>query len=330
MHSRFQLSIMMLLVVLCSSFMIICAWTSSPFLLSSVAKRTATLFMVGDHETAPPRIRRLSIAGVSVSPHGFWLMLQVPQEGIWPVQLTQSSVDAYSATTPEALTILQLIAGVDMAGAILPPDVLSKMVVLGCEADPSIDIAEQLLARVYALLPEGSFSYTETPDWYKAKIRLPQVMLNEVRMMPLSLECSIRNIGSLSLRLSDPVVKEVCYNFDNVTSSAFLAVALALRYNAPLVLGETAKLDTLNEEDITQKFPMYSSVGTLQDTSQRVTKNIARGFEVNNLQGALRIAMDRGDVRAVERIREKLDEYDKMDDLPTLEESNGNELNQME
>ena len=217
-----------------------------------------------------------------------------------------------------------------MAGAILPPDVLSKMVVLGCEADPSIGIAEQLLARVYTLLPEGSTTYTETPDWYKAKIRLPRVMLNEVRMMPLSMECSIRDIGSFSLRLSDPVVKKVCYDFDNKTSSAFLAVALALRYNAPLVLGEIANLDTLNEEEITERFPMYSSVGTLQDTSQRVTKNIARGFEVNNLQGALRIAMDRGDTRAVERIREKLDEYDKMDDLPTLEESNGNELNQME
>jgi hypothetical protein len=38
--------------------------------------------------------------------------------------------------------------------------------------------------------------------------------------------------------------------------------------------------------------------------------------------------MERGDDVAVKRIREKLDEYDSMDDLPTLEEND--ELNRME
>jgi len=284
----------------------------------------------GDQEVPPQRIRRLSIAGVSVSPQGFWLMLQVPEAGVWPLQLTTSKDDAFRATTPEALTILQLIAGVDMAGAILPPDTLSKLAVLECEVDPTIEVAEQIAARVKENLPVDCKTYSETHEWLKAKIRLPQVFLDEVRMKPLSLDCRIRDMGSFSLGLSDSVVKEVCYNYDEATSSAFLSVALALRYKAPLVLEATAKVETISEGEVVRRFPMYSSVGTLQDTSQRVKENIERGVVVNNLQGALRIAMERGDNLAIARIREKLDEYDAMDDLPTLEERDGDELNQMQ
>jgi hypothetical protein len=284
--------------------------------------------MTNEREAAPPQIRRLAISGVSVSPQGFWLMLQVPEMGIWPLRLTTSNEDSYSASTPEALTILQLIAGVDMAGSILPPDVLSKLTVLGCEEDPSIEVADPLMAKIRENLPEGHTSYSEMNEWSKAKIRLPQVLLDEVRMMPFSLECRIRDMGSFSLRLTESLVQDVCYNYDEATSAAFLSVALALRYKAPLVLGTTTHVETLTEEEVFERFPMYSSVGKLQDTSQRVRKSIERGFEVNNLQGALRIAMERGDNVAVERIREKLDEYDSMDDLPTLEEND--ELNQME
>lgn len=284
--------------------------------------------MADERDAALPQIRRLAISGVSVSPQGFWLMLQVPEMGIWPLQLTTSNEDSYSASTPEALTVLQLIAGVDMAGSILPPDILSKLAVLGCEEDPSIEVADRLMTKVLENLPEGYTTYSETNEWLKAKMRLPQVLLDEVRMMPFSLECRIRDMGSFSLRLPESLVQAVCYNFDKATSAVFLSVALALRYKAPLVLLATTQIETLTEKEVVERFPMYSSIGKLQDASQRVRKSVERGFEVNNLQGALRIAMERGDDVAVKRIREKLDEYDSMDDLPTLEEND--ELNRME
>jgi hypothetical protein len=36
-------------------------------------------------------------------------------------------------TSPEALTLLQLLAGVDMAGAILPPDILARIIIGVCD-----------------------------------------------------------------------------------------------------------------------------------------------------------------------------------------------------
>jgi hypothetical protein len=108
----------------------------------------------------------MQLAGVSVSETGLWALLKAKKTNTrsswndntadngsidngdetsydnnenatfcyYPIQVTndQTEEDAMVASSPEALTLLQLVAGVDMAGAILPPDVLSKLVVLAC------------------------------------------------------------------------------------------------------------------------------------------------------------------------------------------------------
>ena len=58
--------------------------------------------------------------------------------GILPLPITRDPQDAYAATSPQALTLIQLLSGVDMAGAILPPETLSKMAVLHCELVPEL------------------------------------------------------------------------------------------------------------------------------------------------------------------------------------------------
>ncbi|KAK1734021.1 hypothetical protein QTG54_015279 [Skeletonema marinoi] len=110
--------------------------------------------------------QRVQVAGVSVSPIGFLVILQSimndannqKMEVAFPIQLTSSSGtsnnnnsdgstssssnnnltipslfqennDQSSVTTPEALTFLQLLNGVDMATPILPPDTLSSVCV---------------------------------------------------------------------------------------------------------------------------------------------------------------------------------------------------------
>jgi hypothetical protein len=88
---------------------------------------------------------RAAFSGVAVSPTGFWVMSKVAPDQYWPVQVTavpntnvnsaanDRPATAATITSPEALTLLQLSAGVDMAGAILPPDILARIGV--CDND---------------------------------------------------------------------------------------------------------------------------------------------------------------------------------------------------
>ncbi|KAI2493543.1 hypothetical protein MHU86_21010 [Fragilaria crotonensis] len=250
--------------------------------------------------------RRVSVAGVSVSPSGFWAMLGIPGGGYWPLQITTSYDDAHSATTPEALTVLQLLAGVDMAGAILPPDVLPKLVIFHAEENPHALYARQLTALLE--LPDGIASYSETNDWQRSKMRLPHVTLDELTLNPLRLDVSVKGLGPLSFTPSSRSIEAVCWNFDPKSSTEFISLSLALRYRAPIIVHETPT-NTLT--CISDHFPLYSTIEGLRRTSQRVSKNLEVGLEIHKLHGALRIARQRGDAAAERKIQAKLDELEQ-------------------
>ena len=72
---------------------------------------------------------------------------------------------------------------------------------------------------------------------------------------------------------------------------------------------------------MTRLLPDWRSLTDLRDQSQRVSQNINQSYEVHKLQGALRIATERGDTAAIEKIRAALDKLDDFDDLPTAEPS---------
>ena len=79
---------------------------------------------------------RTSLDGVSLASNGFYAMLRCvsPANKYLPLQVTDDPADATGvATSPESLTLIQLLSGVDMAGAILSPDILAKYIVLECE-----------------------------------------------------------------------------------------------------------------------------------------------------------------------------------------------------
>jgi hypothetical protein len=122
-------------------------------------------------------VRRTSMKGVSVSPKGFLILLQTPSIGnidsndnenpgnifmkddkkaathkntILPIRITSTIKDAFATTSAESLTICQLLSGVDMAGAILSPDVLKNIVGLYCsssldEEDDEIEEDESII-----------------------------------------------------------------------------------------------------------------------------------------------------------------------------------------
>jgi hypothetical protein len=56
---------------------------------------------------------------------------------VLPLKMTNDPADAYAATSPESLTLCQLLSGVDMAGAILPPELLGRIV--RCHIEDKLD-----------------------------------------------------------------------------------------------------------------------------------------------------------------------------------------------
>jgi hypothetical protein len=204
------------------------------------------------HSTNGDHFERLTVAGASVSSLGFLVVVnstytsneQQPRDIAFPIQLTSSSsgkspdisikhtdgdnnvsismpslfqenLDQTSVTTPEALTFLQLINGVDMATPILPPDTLSLLCVwyaflLDCETkdDSGVFVVEDELgldsstdanALEYYPALEYIRSFVQTmmsgfgsagktdgflnlSQWQRGKVRLPSVRLRGVRV----------------------------------------------------------------------------------------------------------------------------------------------------
>jgi hypothetical protein len=65
------------------------------------------------------------IHGFSVSSKGFVALLaDTPRSRLLPLKV--NAEDTTSAQTPEALTLLQLLQGIDLGGAVLPPELLQQ------------------------------------------------------------------------------------------------------------------------------------------------------------------------------------------------------------
>eukprot|EP00531_Pseudo-nitzschia_arenysensis_P007582 CAMPEP_0116132334 /NCGR_PEP_ID=MMETSP0329-20121206/9489_1 /TAXON_ID=697910 /ORGANISM="Pseudo-nitzschia arenysensis, Strain B593" /LENGTH=476 /DNA_ID=CAMNT_0003626835 /DNA_START=88 /DNA_END=1518 /DNA_ORIENTATION=+ len=307
-----------------------------------------------------------------------------------PLKMTNDPADAFCATSPESLTLCQLLSGVDMAGAILPPELLQKIVACHIEDkietlydddddddDDQDDLASiftpvltpiemklwEFLQNQQAMMREQSlFGGSISPDKeaIQAQMQMPQVMLDQLTLVPLpsaswqcKLECAIPEWKeNIVVTVKPDLLASLAYNYDPESSPLFTCIALALRYKAPIVLEQTEQQEqpttttttTTEEEtssssnnnnnfvwstndDLDRDFPQRTSVENLQEQSTRVTQNIEKGFEIHKLTGALQIAMRLGDTKAAEKIRAKLDEYDSMEELPTLGSSSKKEEN---
>ena len=294
-----------------------------------------------DQETVPKRTRA-SVDGVSLAPQGFWVMLRVAPDAYLPWQVTDDPADARAATSAEALTMIQLLSSVDMAGAILPPDTLIKLIVLHCEylfeEGDEDELSDSILEFIQESLPNATIKFGDAHPWFQSRVKLPQASLDELLVTPhggdtsessFSLTCSVKDFGTVTFTPSQENLKQVLYEYHPTTSMAFTCLALALRYKAPITVINGAD-QVVDLEQVKQKFPMFATVDTLQKTSNRAQENIVRGFEIHKLTGALRIAMERGDEAAAAKIRQELDKYDSMDELPTAPMEEDNDIDTMQ
>lgn len=321
------------------------------------------------------RIYRAAFSGVAVSPTGFWVMLRVAPDQYWPVQVTAvktiatatASNNRPAVTSPEALTLLQLLAGVDMAGAILPPDILARIIIGVCDEEDNANANANFnsnriirdLVRRSSNWPDQApvdAAYLDLPDWWQSRIRLPICTMDEIQFYQETststngggggtweYQCQVQDMGPQTVTPTCSVLQKVAWcdpadaaADDEETEdvpcreqAAFFALALALRYQAPIRLSLASTTSSaassnsllLSHDQMVQKFPLYRSRDKLQETSGAVTANIERGFEIHKLQRALQIAIQKQDMAAAAKIRVRLDEMDSLQDLPVQPET---------
>ena len=181
-----------------------------PLLLLALAHTTALNLLPCD------------IHGLSVSDRGFVALLaDRPGARMLPLLVTPDDVE--TAASPQALTLLQLLQGIDLGGAILPPELLEQR----CEA------GERAAAlKAVRVLEEGC---------------------------------------SLCVSYSDAKSE----TSTTVIESAFEALALAMRYSAPIEV-DTALLGTaaIAEDEVATAYP---SCFTRQDAAKQ-SADITRRF----------------------------------------------------
>jgi len=360
---------------------------------------------------------RAQISGVSVSVEsGFWVMLQFNNPNnanrknikdnngiIWPCHVTnQPMMDRTAATSGQALTLVQLLSRVDMAGVILPPTVLAQLIAVAledlmydsCNDDDdtttrdtaSLDapwqcqLLENMQSQMKALYGTSSsqddedndddYFYADASVWIRSRVRLPTCTLDQVHFdlssssstttPHIELDVAVRGVENdnnnnhyrctLPNVLSESTVSSVLLEeYTPHVSRNFLALALALRYKAPILVTlpmttttpETTSTDTVtnentpttttpqpmafyrSEDDLKAAFPLYTTVQNLQKSSNRVEQNIERSFEIHQLQAAFKIARQKQDFKAMAKIQEKLDDLDQaaIKELPVQPES---------
>ena len=215
-----------------------------------------------------------------------------------------------------------------MAGPILPPELLSHMAVQHAEDHESL----QVLLDDIELPPDTL--YSELSEWQKSRVRLPQVTLDAVELqMETDNNNNTNNNVTLKWTLScqSPTIGGFNFSPETTTTTttvscthylSFTCLALALRYKAPITMVVPNHED--NEMNsfwslvpLKNQFPLFTTTQTLQTPADRVQENLQKGFEIHKLFGALKLAMERGDTKAILRIRETLDQYDSLVELPT-------------
>ena len=67
---------------------------------------------------------------------------------------------------------------------------------------------------IYNELPEGVNNYSETNQWQRSRVNLPQVTLDELTLHPLRLDVTVKGLGPLSFSPSESHLKQVCWSYD--------------------------------------------------------------------------------------------------------------------
>ena len=225
---------------------------------------------------------RSPLGGVSVSPRGFVAILASPKDDdpqrALAVQIHRGDVDA--VVSPTALTILQLLQGIDVATATqLPPDALAR-------ALDAEDGDAPRLAKV-RVVPAASAAAAPPPprsEDFEAAVG----------------DAAARLRAALESKLGDEHEGDGLVAEDGATAPAspFLGLALALRHNAPLDV-PAALWDeprAVDAADLLAELPVKRAEDLVTDGA-RLSAHFAQMFDTASRAAA---GAEPGDVRESE------------------------------
>ena len=240
-----------------------------------------------------------------------------------------------------------------MAGAVLPPDVLARMVVLhvvqngeqssssAFSANDDDDKLQKLRNAIHKSQPpqdhddddsSGSYDWQQLPELPTAT--LDQLTLVQNNQDEESWHCRFQvRLDQYDLQLefqpSPESLKQlqICSEAYE-TTEAWWGLALALRYKAPIVVESSSndrnkypKATSLDE--LQNQFPQLLTAQTLHSNAQRLTTNIETAFaetKHSKWYKALEIAHQKGDIQAAEKIQaliHQLESQDKNKEMKT-------------
>ena len=302
------------------------------WITSSASRRTTKLAVARDHEsssfTTDCALRRLGLTGVSVAETGFtvlWGLSQQdqketkekkksnkdskdnqnnhPTEGLlyWPWTVTTPQAgDTAAVTSAQALTLCQLIAGIDLAGSRLPADILAQVVVLTCEENvtfPTIDqqrVADQLVDHIQQQLqriqikwsPQKAkaaatepLSYTDAPAWIRARVRLPLCTLDQILVEPTTTDNNHNNNNNNSFRVTFHVqVRDHGSLVLTHVTDAVLADVLTPLYDDYTFSDETRRAFLTTALSLRYKAPVLMPVAVDEPTNLVADDSITQAF----------------------------------------------------
>jgi hypothetical protein len=265
------------------------------------------------HDDSPTA--RVYVAGVAISLNGLYAFLET-SSGYFPVQVTD---DTSATNSPAALLLLQLLAGIDMATPLFPPELLSQLVVsyvmqggsATCEVAKHIrmSILEQEQHQLQDDVDESMDDYND--NWsLTSDIQLPICSLDEVTYDGSTWKWSVRVHEA-----QKSLVVVVADNDDNTlehlyapNTAAAVSIALALRYRAPIRMTQTLSSSlVLTTLQVHQQFPMFRSSSDLLGQSNNVSEMVQHAYQLTRLQAALRVAKQKGDGKAEQSIRKQIE-----------------------
>lgn len=254
-----------------------------------------------------PYTGHLTVYGLTATKLGFCaLVLDKDSQMLLPVRV--DTVPS-RASSPEALTLCQLFQGIDMAGTIFPPDMMAVRCLQHLNAPIEYDGKE--------------YPFATASEWLRARAPRPKVTLQQLvigmdstwsMMAPteddltFAMECTCElDVGGT------PETREL-----TVPLTGFQLVALAMRFPNPRALMPpflVADSSLMEHDDnplsrplavpldqLEKFFPDWFSQEDAARQSARVTSNLSKAYEETKLQSALRIAQQKGDNGAVEKI----------------------------
>lgn len=231
------------------------------------------------------RATPMDLHGVSVSSAGFVAILTDGKNCVLPIAI--NDVDKEEVKSPEALAMLQLMQGIDMAGPALPPERLYEGLMMGGSI-PSTCSSTMCRLKSVLVASARSFDLMAVVDDDGAETEISFACTSAFEALALALRYKAR------ISATDELLE---------TSGMEAASCLAL-YPKAFTWRDASEQDKRVRKDLANQLTEATGKSIMPSVPTNANRVVPRAL----LEKALGMAIEKGDAAAEARIREALKE----------------------